>query len=312
MDPMSTIIVLTVLTMLTIILLICFFLYMPLYVKMNRIRNQITVGTRILFGSYIILMLIFIFASVYIGILVLLNIWVQNMSVVGPIVFFFGGVFILASIIVQRKLVSVIDKTNLQIISSLIKVVEARDQNLKGHSTHVVAISLLIYDNLPPNYKRKINRQKLEYAGLLHDIGKLGIPEIILNKNGPLNDNEWTIMRDHTRISKNILSEIDNFADISDWVFYHHERTDGNGYYKIKEKSIPLASKIITVADTYSAIVMKRSYKEAREHSEAMSILKDIAGTQLDPFIVSIFSNIDQSEIIKRNLFIMERVIDKF
>ncbi len=290
------------------ILLLSIFLYIPLYRSMNKIRDQVNGVTRILFGSYIVLMIFFFFGYIGTGASIVIGVEYSNVFLIAMI-FFFGSIFVFVGIVVQTRLVTVLHKTNMQIMATLISAVEARDLNLKGHSNHVVAIALLIYDHLPQNYKRLIDRQKLEYAGLLHDIGKLGIPEKILYKDSALNDAEWAVMRDHARIGKQILSKVDTFEEMRDWVLYHHERMDGKGYYKIEGKNIPLASRIIAVADTYSAIVMRRSYKKAKDHAEAMGILLQNAGTQFDPFIVSVFSHIDQSEITK-NLSLLAQDVE--
>lgn len=104
-------------------------------------------------------------------------------------------------------------------------------------------------------------------------------------------------MRSHPKVGVKILKSLETFDRISDWILYHHERVDGNGYYKVPKENIPLAARIIAIADTYSAITMRRSYKAPRTHEEAIQIIKDVAGTQLDRNLVDIFVKIPEEEL---------------
>lgn len=125
----------------------------------------------------------------------------------------------------------------------------------------------------------------------------MGIPESILNKPGKLNDDEWEQMRQHPKKGVEILKELHSFEYILPWIEDHHERIDGKGYYHVKEQDIPLESRIIAVADTYSAITMRRSYKPSKTYEQAIEIIKDVAGTQLDPEIVKVFCTIPKEEL---------------
>ena len=133
----------------------------------------------------------------------------------------------------------------------------------------------------------------------MHDIGKLGVPEAILNKPAKLTDEEWEIMKTHPKKGVKLLKPLETFRSVEDWILYHHERADGNGYYKMKPEEVPIAAKIIAIADTYSAITMRRSYKEPRTHEEAIVIIKEVAGTQLDKELVDIFVTIPKEELEK-------------
>ena len=146
--------------------------------------------------------------------------------------------------------------------------------------------------------KAGISPVSFEYAALLHDVGKLGVPESILNKPGSLDKNEWQIMRKHPRIAMRLLKSLPSFEEIKDWILYHHERMDGEGYYGIPGPEIPLAARIISVCDTYSAITMKRSYKYSRSYEDALVIMSEVSGTQLDPELVKVFCSIPKEEII--------------
>ena len=105
-------------------------------------------------------------------------------------------------------------------------------------------------------------------------------------------------MKQHPKIAMDLLRSLPSFDEIKDWILYHHERMDGKGYYSIPGDDIPMAARIIAVCDTYSAITMRRSYKEKRTHEEAIDILKEVAGSQLDPDLVSIFLTIPKEELL--------------
>lgn len=185
----------------------------------------------------------------------------------------------------------------IEIIEMLIGVIEAGDENLDGHSLHVHNLSMLLYDHLPFSYRIRINANDLEYASLLIDIGKLGVSRRVLGKSGKLGAEEWELMKRHPEIGVKILGSVPYFDRISGWVLYHHERVDGNGYYKLQGDQIPLASRLMAVADTFSAITMARSYKPSYANEEAISELKLVAGTQLDAKLVDIFCNIPMNRI---------------
>ena len=147
--------------------------------------------------------------------------------------------------------------------------------------------------------KKQIKQIDLEYAALLHDIGKLGVPEVILNKPGKLDDEEWELMKKHPQIGVKFLKPIESFNKVSPWILYHHERIDGKGYYGMAKEDIPFVSKLLAICDTYSALTMRRSYKNPKTHEEAIEIIKSVAGTQLDKELVEIFLTIPKEELEK-------------
>ena len=100
-----------------------------------------------------------------------------------------------------------------------------------------------------------------------------------------------------SRISTDILSSVSSFKTIENWVLYHHERIDGRGYYGIPGETIPFAAKMIAVADTYSAITMRRSYKDSKSHEQAVAVLQEVKGKQLDSELVDIFCTIDPEKL---------------
>ncbi len=272
------------------------FMYIRLNKSMQAVKEQIDRLSIVLFRVYIVLMIFFLFGYAFIDYLMISGIeygYVQMISYI----FFFGAIFVFIGIVVQKRLTDCIFKSNSQMVFTLVNAVEARDANLKGHSVHVMAVALLIYDRMDKSVVAAINRRKFEFACILHDIGKLGIPEHILNKPSKLDDAEWELMRQHPRIGTDILHSIKGLDEIRTWILYHHERYDGKGYYKLKADEIPLASRIICVADSYSAIVMRRSYKKETNHDKAMEIMKECSGTQFDPYVFSVFEKISKKQL---------------
>jgi len=130
------------------------------------------------------------------------------------------------------------------------------------------------------------------YAGLLHDIGKIGIPTEILLKPGKLNEEEFEIMKQHSIYGKEILSPIEFLGDVPYFVLYHHEKLDGSGYpYGLTADEIPLGAKIIHVADAYDAMTTDRSYRVKRNHELAFEELDRCTSTQFDREIVLAFKS---------------------
>ena len=212
-------------------------------------------------------------------------------------ILFFGSIFVSLALLLMYHLVDTLKDRSIEIAETLISVIDARDTNLNGHSRHVQNLSMCLFRHMPPNLKEGISPVSFEYAALLHDVGKLGVPEQILNKPGRLDADEWAVMRKHPQIAMDLLKPLPSFDEIKDWILYHHERIDGKGYYSIPGPDIPMASRIIAVCDTYSAITMKRSYKNPKTHEEAIAIIKEVAGTQLDADLVKVLLTIPKEEL---------------
>ncbi|MCR5621818.1 MAG: HD domain-containing protein [Treponema sp.] len=242
--------------------------------------------------DYVVFFLICLFFIVY---TVIFSLQLQSAWV--GLILFSGAIFVTVVLEWIYKLIQSEKDNCLALSKSLISIIEARDPNLNGHSLHVRELALLLHSHLPSSMKKQLREESLGYAALFHDVGKLGIPEAILNKPGKLTDEEWTIMRRHPEISVEILKPVSFFTGMLDWIRYHHERIDGNGYQKLTGKEIPLGAKLIAVVDTYSAITMTRSYKSSRTHEEAIQIIKSVSGSQLDGELVSIFCSIPKEEV---------------
>ena len=131
--------------------------------------------------------------------------------------------------------------------------------------------------------------ERIRAAGVLHDIGKLGVADAVLKKPGPLTDEEWVEMRRHPELGARILDHA-NLRDISGWVRAHHERIDGLGYPRGSAgDAIPLEARILAVADAYEAMTADRAYRAAMSHGEAQAELRAGSGTQFDPQVVEAF-----------------------
>lgn len=214
-------------------------------------------------------------------------------------ILFGGSIFVAIMLTLLFHLVSSVKDNCLSVMEVLIGMIESRDPNLNGHSRYVQNLTMLFYKYLPADVKKDINPVSLEYAALMHDVGKLGIPEAVLNKPGKLDDEEWKLMKNHPKLGVDFMKPLVSFKKILPWILYHHERIDGTGYYHLPGSEIPLPARIISICDTYSAITMRRSYKEPLSHETAMQIINEVSGTQLDADLVKIFNTIPQAELEK-------------
>ena len=183
-------------------------------------------------------------------------------------------------------------------IKSIAHALDAKDEYTHGHSMRVTLYSLALAKclDLPDSLMEEI-----ETAGLLHDIGKIAIPEKILQKPGKLTDEEFEIIKKHPELGEHLINGIEKLKLISNWLKYHHERYDGKGYPEgLVGETIPISSRIIAVADTYDAMTSTRSYRPALSHEEAISEIERCGGTQFDPKLAEIFVSIrDEIALIK-------------
>lgn len=187
---------------------------------------------------------------------------------------------------------------------ALVSAIDARDRYTKGHSERVSHYTLVVATELIDKGIIPYDRNFLEAAqlsGLLHDIGKIGIKDHILNKPATLNEEEFVIMKTHVEVGVNILKPIRGMKEIADGCKYHHERWDGKGYpYGLKGEEIPLLGRIVSVVDSYDTMVTTRPYSKGRTPDEALAELRRCAGSQFDPQIVEIFADAWQSGRIKQ------------
>ncbi len=174
-----------------------------------------------------------------------------------------------------------------QVILSLVNALEARDPYSEGHSQRVASYALKFAEKLGWN---KLEIEKLRKASLLHDLGKIGIPDSILHKKGRLTDDEFDFIKKHEIIAVKILEPIKEVKDILSWILYHHERWDGKGYpHGLGGNSIPLASQIISLADVYDALTTGRDYKKAMTWEDSLAEIEKNKGAQFNPEMADVF-----------------------
>jgi len=195
-----------------------------------------------------------------------------------------------AGAIYRARLSYRLEESSLETVLALAKTVEARDQYTGGHSNKMVDLSEQIARKLNCNFAEV---QNIRWAALLHDIGKIGIPDQILHRSGPLTKEEWVIMRQHPQIGAEIVLMVSNLAHVAMLILSHHERYDGTGYPNgLQQEEIPLGARILAVADAYSAITDGRVYRPARSHREAISELQNCTGKDFDPRVVKAFLSV--------------------
>jgi HD-GYP domain-containing protein (c-di-GMP phosphodiesterase class II) len=172
-------------------------------------------------------------------------------------------------------------------------VVEADDAYTGMHSEGVVALALDVADELGLN---SAERRNVEFGALLHDVGKIAVPKEIINKPGPLDDDEWALMRTHTIEGQRLLDQVGGFMrDVGLIVRASHESFDGSGYPDgLAGETIPLEARIISCCDAFSAMTTDRSYRKARSARAALDELRRCAGTQFDPTVVDAVVTITQ------------------
>ncbi len=178
-------------------------------------------------------------------------------------------------------------------IKSISSALDSKDPYTHGHSLRVTLYSLILASTLGLSDKEL---EDIETAGLLHDIGKIGIPQSILCKQGKLTDEEFEVMKLHPENAEKLIANIKNLKCISNWLKCHHERWDGAGYPSgLRGEEIPLSARIIAIADTYDAMTTTRSYRNALSHQTAIEEIKNCAGTQFDPELANKFIELEKT-----------------
>ena len=178
-------------------------------------------------------------------------------------------------------------KITLQMMESLSTTIEAKDEYTRGHSRRVAQYAALIAENLGWS-KEEI--QNLKNCAYLHDIGKIGIPDQILNKPGKLTNEEFNLIKQHTTIGQDILKDITIIPHIDEVTRSHHEHYDGTGYPDgLKGNEIPIQARVIALADSYDAMNSRRIYRNALSHGRIYHEIQMNAGTQFDPGITKVF-----------------------
>ncbi len=194
------------------------------------------------------------------------------------------------------NLVERLKRTSFETVRALVSAIDKKDQYTCGHSERVGILARMTGQEmgLPPEIL-----QELEWAGLLHDIGKIGIPEAILTKPGPLTEDEYAIIKRHPQMSYEVLRPIGALAGVMRTVIEHHENFDGTGYpHGLRGQEISLAGRIMHVVDVFDALTSDRAYRRPYDADKALGILKQDAGTKLDPAVVESFTRV--LDLIKR------------
>jgi HD-GYP domain-containing protein (c-di-GMP phosphodiesterase class II) len=185
------------------------------------------------------------------------------------------------------KVNELIEKAHFETIIALSEALDAKDSYTAGHSRRVMQYSARIAWRMGLGDKEF---ELLKKSALLHDLGKIGVPDAILRKRDKLSDEEFDVIRAHPRIGADILRAVESFRALVPAVYYHHERFDGRGYPDgIKGEDIPVQARIISVADSFDAMTSNRAYRNAFPAEEALREIERNKGTQFDPHIADVF-----------------------
>jgi putative nucleotidyltransferase with HDIG domain len=193
--------------------------------------------------------------------------------------------------------ISEIQRISIGMIFALAATVDAKDHYTYGHSKKVSQYAVAMGQSLKLSPEKII---EIRTAGLLHDIGKIGIPDSILNKDGMLDEQEWRQIKTHPEMGVEILRYVADLANSLPIILNHHEHFDGSGYPAgLKGKDIPLEARLLAVADAYDAMTSLRPYHNQRTSQEAIDELRRCAGTTFDPELVELFCSVIQSMVLK-------------
>ncbi len=176
-------------------------------------------------------------------------------------------------------------------LRALTAAIDAKDRYTRGHSDRVAHLTRLLAQAAGLDHA---TIERMHIAGLVHDVGKIGVPESVLRKPGRLTDEEFDLIKLHPEIGHNILKDIPQLADILPGVLYHHERWDGRGYpHNIRSDAIPHVARLIALADAFDAMSSTRTYRPAMPRDRVLSEVEKNAGVQFDPELARIFLTLD-------------------
>ena len=167
------------------------------------------------------------------------------------------------------------------------QAMDLRDKETEGHTQRVTELSLELAQEIGFESEALVQVRR---GALLHDIGKLGIPDSILHKPGPLSKEEWLLMKGHPELAKNMLAQVEYLKPAMDIPYCHHEHWDGSGYPRgLKGEEIPLAARIFAIIDVWDALTSDRPYRPAWSKEKTLQYIKDQSGVYFDPKILEIF-----------------------
>lgn len=199
----------------------------------------------------------------------------------------------------NARLYEAVRQDYVDVIQGLAGAVDARDHYTREHSNRVSAYGVLIARQLQLDSSVV---EAIQFGGLLHDIGKIGIPDQVLNKPGRLTDEEFKVMKGHSSLGAGILRRVESLTHLVPLVLYHHERFDGRGYPEgLSGKKIPLGARILNVADSFETITSDRVYHKARSFEEGLAEIRRCSGGQFDPEMVDAFEKVFDQVCALRN-----------
>jgi HD-GYP domain-containing protein (c-di-GMP phosphodiesterase class II) len=207
-----------------------------------------------------------------------------------------------ASTLRRAELFSELERAYLQTVLALANAVDAKDTYTADHGSRLAQLASAVGSRMKLTPREQ---DDMRYGALLHDVGKIGIPDAILLKPAKLTDEEWTEMRKHPEIGAQILAPVPFLGGACRVVRHHHERVDGGGYPDgLVGESIPIGARVLAVVDSYCAIRDKRVYKDARTHEDAVSELLRCSGQQFDTKVVATFL-----DLIEKNELDIEKIL---
>jgi putative nucleotidyltransferase with HDIG domain len=200
----------------------------------------------------------------------------------------------IAFVIQNAELFNNLEKAYLDTLSALTNAIDAKDRYTRGHSDRVTELSVRLAKEANVD---KAEIEKIRLGGLLHDIGKIGIPENILNKPGRLDDHEFEVIKSHPTLGVGILGNVEFLQNVVPIIKHHHERYDGKGYPdKLMGENIPYFARIVSIADTYDAMTTNRPYRKALTVEESLREIDRCKGTQFDPELAELFIKMIQRD----------------
>ena len=200
----------------------------------------------------------------------------------------------LSNALLRNELDQQLIQSHSQTALALAMAVDARDSRTADHSKRMVSMTIGIAKELDCDERQTTN---LRWGALLHDVGKIGVPDKVLLKPGPLDDDDWRKMRLHPEIGESIITRVPQLAAVTPIIRSHHERMDGSGYPDgLRGAAIPLEARIVAVADSYSAMTEDRVYRPALGHPQAMAALDEGRGDKYDPAVLDAFERVIRAQ----------------
>ncbi|MFA5872960.1 MAG: HD domain-containing phosphohydrolase [Anaerolineales bacterium] len=195
-----------------------------------------------------------------------------------------------AALVARAHMADELEKTSATTLIALTRALDARDQDTEGHSERVADLAMEIGREMG---LEEAVLSPLRLAALMHDIGKIGVPDVVLHKPGPLFEQEWALIRKHPQTGFDILKNIPYLAPALDAILQHHEKYNGKGYpVGLSGDAISLSARILAIVDVYDALTSNRPYRPAFSPEKALEIIRGEAGQQFDPEVVQAFVRI--------------------